>query len=208
MSQQSGSDDMTQLTLQDNAVPSRIYTGNLSSGRTYRTNRKNGLPTLTFVDRVYVANSSINIPASTPYLFWSVMQTAGTDGYLWALGDSYQVRFNYGGANGAMLIYSGGFAQSVNLAPGESTAWAIYMSHRNASNQVRHYYNGLPKFGTPPTLATELTLLAFLDSSVTSNFNTELAEAGILSSDPSTAQINQLGNYLAAKWAIAWTNIS
>jgi hypothetical protein len=203
MAQQVGVNGVAQMSLQDNAVPARVYSG---GNRVYQTNGKNGLPILLSNSGYY--SNIVNFPsiaASAPFLFWAVMQTAGYSGYLWYGSANQQVRFNYGGSTGSFILYSGAIASSDPLTALESTSWAIYLIHRNASNQVRFYYNGLPKFTTPPTLTGGFDLDRGLLG--TSPLDANFGEAGILNTDPTQAEINALGNYLASKWAIAWTNI-
>ena len=205
MAQQMGVDGTIQAILQDNIVPARTYSGS----RIFRANRQNGLPALQTDPYSYAisANSYPAIAANQPCLFWLVAKSDGSDSYLWEGMGNTQVRFNTDYSNLRMSIYIDNlnYSQSSPISLAEATTWASYLIHRDSLNQVRYYYNGLPKFAAAAsTGGAAMSLRSFLGGYYP--YQGELGEAGILS-NPSQAQINQLGQYLRDKWAIAWTNI-
>jgi len=191
------------VSMADAAV-SRTYTG---TGYTYIANAQNFKPAIQSGGSLgYLISPQIDLAAGMPFVIWTVMQTAGSDGQLlWGTGN-YQCRFNYGvNRQISMLAYTA--IASGNFTTSEMMSWGIWMIHHTATNQYNFYYNGISRNGSTATETLENMFDRLTGTNASgSGFSTKLGELGVALS-PSTARLNQLGRYLAAKWAIGWTDI-
>lgn len=206
-------DGSSMATLIDRAA-ARTFTS--SSPGVYKTNIQNGLPVLrtTSALTAYLASSSLIVGSNAPFCLWFVAKSNDVDAVIWGNNNpNYQVRINYS-ANRNMTLYNGPNPISTALTLAETTAWNIYMFTRGAvggtANSIRFYLNGVPKFlgaAAATGISGSFDLGRFLETFNT-RFVGDFGEAGVNAADFSAAQLNSLGTYLGAKWAIGWTAIA
>jgi hypothetical protein len=197
-------DGLPVMMLSDRSSVGRTFTS--ASPGVYKVGIRNGLPVLrtTAALTAYLASAAPVIANNTPFCLWFVGQSNGSDAIVWGNSSpNNQVRINYT-ASRLMYLFTGPDVQGALTAP-ESTAWNIFMFVRDAANNGRLYLNGALK-GGPTNIGGSVNLGRFLES-FSVRFVGDFGEAGYNSADFSKAQLNSLGQYLGAKWAIAWSDI-
>ncbi|HEY9657705.1 MAG TPA: hypothetical protein V6C65_04510 [Allocoleopsis sp.] len=87
------------------------------------------------------------------------------------------------------------------LSPDLASGWGIYMFYASTDKICKIYFNGLPMVTPTSFDAGRFPLIL--------NVSGEFAESGFIDSSVaiSSAQINELGNYLSQKWGISWSAI-
>jgi hypothetical protein len=122
-------------------------------------------------------------------------------------GDNGSFNFRLGSTTLQMQIVRTGQAVlltgSTNTATG--TPYVYYCRSVSGGNTAR--LNGAAE-GTNATNPAYSVDVLQLGASVSANFHDGvMGEVVIYSGDLTTAQVNQVGNYLAAKWGITWTAV-